>query len=86
MGQWKSEQILMGAIITVYKSDSGELRIKIVFSDHSVLDEKAVKSIRNGKIRYDYTNAHGEYYMVEDNGNLGAYGTNGKIREDKKIN
>ena len=86
LGQWKSEQTLMGAIITLYKSNNGDLKIKMVFPDKSVSDKKVVKSIQNGKIRYEDNNAHDEYYMIEDNGNLGFYGNNGKFGEANKIN
>ncbi|GGI92412.1 hypothetical protein [Legionella impletisoli] len=86
LGQWKSEQTLMGAIITLYKSDNGDFRIKTVFPDKSISDEKVVKSSQNGKIRYDDNNTHGEYYIIEDNGNLGFYGNNGKFGEAIKIN
>ena len=28
------------------------------------------KKLKNGIIRYDYKNNHGEYYLIEKNGNL----------------
>lgn len=47
----------------------------------SELIEELYKSTQNGLTRYDYENHHGEYYIIEKNGNLSFYSENGKFKE-----
>lgn len=35
--------------------------------------------------RLNYQNSHGEYFVIEQNGDLGSYGINGKFSEAKRI-
>jgi hypothetical protein len=48
--------------------------------------DRAKPWLLNGKKRYKDQNSHGEYYVLESNGNLGLYGRNGKFDEAIKIN
>ena len=59
--------------------------MRISFKDGSVMDSEIVESSLGGKTKYQDDNQHGEYYIVESNGNLGLYGENGKFDEAVKI-
>jgi len=48
-------------------------------------EEVFEKKLKGGIIRYEYKNIHGEYYLIEKNGNLGLYDDSGKFKEAKKI-
>jgi hypothetical protein len=80
-----------------YTYNSGELDIlvelvnspdslyaKVSWHDGSYSYNRITKSIENGKTRYDFPNDHGEYYMLEENGNLGFYGNDGKFQEARR--
>lgn len=66
--------------------ENGALYMKTLFAKtgniaQSELAEELIKKQEGKSIRYDYQNHHGEYYLVEENGNLGFYGENGKFKE-----
>lgn len=83
IGKWKSNKSLMGAIITLVKRGD-KIHHIINFKDGGKIDEKvSIKTVK-GKKQY-ITNAFGEYYIIEKNGNLGMYGDNGKFDEAIKI-
>ena len=72
--------------------EDGKLFMKSIYpktelaGDGGELKEEVVeKKLKNGMIRYDYENIHGEYYLIEKNGNLGLYNDSGKFKEAKKI-
>lgn len=85
IGKWRSEKSLMGATLILYKNPENKLTIRITFKDGTNTESEIKKSQKNGKTRYDDNNEHGEYYILESNGNLGMYGTNGKFDEAVKI-
>ncbi len=66
--------------------ENGTKYIKILFKkSKEVMTEKlTIKKQKDGRLRYDYKNTHGEYYLLEKNGNLGIYDNDGKFREYKK--
>lgn len=57
---------------------------KTKYANATDLVEELTKITFRGLIRYDYPNNHGEYYLIEKNGNLGQYSSDGKFREVKK--
>jgi hypothetical protein len=75
----------MGAVLILYRNIQGKLIMRITFKDGSKLDREIIKSTQGGKTKYKDNNKHGEYYIIEDNGNLGMYGKNGKFEEAVKI-
>ena len=85
LGKWRSEKSLMGATLILYKNTKNELKMKIIFKDGSSMESEVKTSTKDGKTRYDYDNEHGEYYILELNGNLGMYGNDGKFDEAIKI-
>jgi hypothetical protein len=85
IGKWRSEKSLMGAVLILYKDHEGKLMTRIAFKDGSTMDSEVVKSRQGGKVKYQDDNDHGEYYILESNGNLGMYGNDGKFDEAFKI-
>lgn len=82
IGQWKSDKSLAGAVITIYKDSSGTLFEQINYKNGQ---GSARELTLDGENKYAYKeDLHGEYYMIESNGNLGMYGTNGKFDEAVK--
>ncbi len=75
----------MGAVLILYKDHEGKLMTRIAFKDGSTMDSEVVKSRQGGKVKYQDDNDHGEYYILESNGNLGMYGNDGKFDEAFKI-
>ena len=85
VGQWRDDTPMIENVKIIYKADD-KLKIQTTYKDGSQSDDKLIKKKENGKTRYDFAdNPHGEYFIVEDNGNLGMYGENGKFKEAKKI-
>lgn len=85
LGKWRSEKSLMGAALILFKNPEGRLMMRITFKDGSNIDSEVVESTKDGKTKYQDDNAHGEYYILEPNGNLGMYGNDGKFDEAVKI-
>ena len=90
IGAWKDNDAMMPSKIYLVK-ENGKLYIKTVrakskYSEAVELVEEVRKSGKNGKVRYDYDNKHGEYYLIEKNGNLGLYDELGKFKEAIKLN
>lgn len=85
LGRWRSEKSLMGAALILYKNPEGKLMMRVAFKDGSKMDSEILESTQKGKTRYQGDNEHGEYYILESNGNLGMYGSDGKFDEAIKI-
>ena len=85
IGKWRSEKSLMGAALILYKNHEGKLMMRIAFKDGGIMDREVVKSKQGVKTKYQDDNEHGEYYILETNGNLGMYGNDGKFDEAVKI-
>lgn len=67
----------------------GKLLMKTIYAktkygDAFEIEEQLIEKTFNGLIRYDGDNDHGEYYVIEKNGNLGLYNRDGKFNEAKK--
>lgn len=58
---------------------------KLAGDGREMKEEVFKRKLKNGLIRYNYKNNHGEYYLIEKNGNLGLYDDSGKFKEAKKI-
>jgi len=81
VGKWRSEKSLMGASLFLYKNSENKLIMRITFKDGGKTESEIKESVKNGKTCYDDDNEHGEYYILEANGNLGMYGPDGKFDE-----
>lgn len=85
LGKWRSEKSLMGGVLMLFKNPEGELIMRIAFKDGNPVDREVAEATQGGNIKYQYDNKHGEYYIVESNGNLGMYGNDGKFDEAVRI-
>jgi hypothetical protein len=85
LGKWRSEKSLMGGTLILYKNSDNKIKMRIIFKDGSSMESEVRTSTIDGKTRYDDDNEHGEYYILETNGNLGMYGNDGKFDEAIKI-
>jgi len=72
--------------------ENGKLYMKSIYPKSKLAgdggemkEEVFEKKLKDGIIRYDYKNNHGEYYLIEQNGNLGLYDDSGKFKEAEKI-
>lgn len=86
LGKWRSDESLMGATLILYTNSESKLKMRINFKDGRELEREINKSSLNGKTCYRDDNKHGEYYILESNGNLGMYGNDGKFDEAVKLN
>tara|TARA_R110000737_G_scaffold246939_1_gene257161 strand:- start:1571 stop:2278 length:708 start_codon:yes stop_codon:yes gene_type:complete len=57
---------------------------KSSLTDGSEIIEEIVEKKKGNVTRYDFKNTHGEYYIIEKNGNLGMYDLDGKFKEAVK--
>jgi hypothetical protein len=85
LGKWKSHNSLMGSVL-IYHQIGKEKYMTIKFFDGGESVKKVKISKKNGKTKLNDDNGFGEYYILEDNGNLGMYGDNGKFDEAVIIN
>nr|WP_321237556.1 hypothetical protein [uncultured Psychroserpens sp.] len=70
--------------------EHNKLIMKTIYAKSSITNggeilEDLLKTKKNGLTKYNYENNHGEYYIIEKNGNLGLYDKNGKFKEAKKV-
>jgi len=86
IGKWRSEKSLMGASLILYTNKQGQLIMKTTYKDGQTTSDEIKEKTKNSKKIFDDGNSHGEYYIIESNGNLGLYGKNGKFDEAEKIN
>lgn len=85
IGKWRDETLMIESVEIIYKAD-GKVRIQTTYKDGSQSDYELTEKQENGKTRYDFVDiSRDEYFIVEDNGNLGMYGENGKFKEAKKM-
>ncbi|MBL4663954.1 MAG: hypothetical protein JKY22_10490 [Flavobacteriaceae bacterium] len=83
---WKDNDAMLPNRIFLVR-ENGLLFMKTVYAESELagnggeLIENVTEIKMNGVTRYDYKNAHGEYCLVEKNGNLGLYDESGKFKE-----
>ncbi len=85
LGRWTSEKSLQGGMLTLYRNTDDKLTMRTVFKESSPMDAIVKELKEGGKTKYDDRNSHGEYYVLESNGNLGMYSSDGKFDEASKI-
>ncbi|WP_421890150.1 hypothetical protein [Marinoscillum sp.] len=69
--------------------ENGKLLMKSVYAktkyaNATEIVNELTKTTQNGLTRYNYQNNFGEFYLVEQNGNLSMYNSDGKFKELKK--
>ncbi len=86
LGKWEDQRTMVESSLILYEH-KGKIKLKSTYTDGSFSDRILTKKNIGGRVRYDYLESfHGEYFMVEENGNLGMYGNNGKFTEAVKVN
>lgn len=84
IGKWRDDRPMAANAMIIFRV-AGKLKIKTTFVDGSTGEQGLVAKKVNGKTRYDYVEYfHGEYFIVESNGNLGMYSSDGKFGEATK--
>lgn len=85
LGKWRDNRPMAEMTLILFK-EAGKPVMKLVFKDGSSMEEKLKASKAHGLIKYQsIEDIHGEYYILEKNGNLGLYGPNGKFSEAKRV-
>ena len=81
IGEWKDEGWPGNALIKIYE-DSGTIKMKKSFADGSNQDTTLIESMYSGKPRFEEVgNDFGEYYLINENGELEIYDKEGFIRK-----
>ena len=75
--------LLIALILSVFVLPVANAGLVEIYINDS---EELTESKLDGKTRYEYENTHGEYYLIEANGNLALYDESGKVTECVKIN
>lgn len=80
IGEWLDESPYIGARYTLIKKNSKIFMIR-KFKDGSGSEKEMIQKNQSGRLRFEEKegNDFGEYYVIERNGNLGAYDSNGLI-------
>lgn len=85
IGKWQDTRPYSDVTMIIFEKNN-QIYMKRAFPDGSSGDSEFIKKKQNGKIRFELKeNTHKEYYLIEENGNLGMYGENGKFGEAVKI-
>jgi hypothetical protein len=85
LGKWRCDKSLSGATLVLYKDTNNKIIMRLKLKTGSIIDEGVTESKTKGKTSYITGNKHGEYYILESNGNLGMYDYEGKFDEAKKL-
>lgn len=80
IGEWLDESPYVGAKYTL-KKKNGKIIMVRKFKDGSGSEKEMIQKKHSGKLRFEEKegNDFGEYYLIERNGNLGAYDSAGLI-------
>lgn len=68
-----------------------KLYMKSIYADNGLIGkggqliEEVFEKKQKNTIRYDYENNHGEYYLIDENGNLSLYNDSGKFKEMARL-
>ncbi|HNR85315.1 MAG TPA: hypothetical protein PKN22_01300 [Taishania sp.] len=85
LGKWQCNKSLMGAILVLYRKDTGDIIMRINWDAENFTENVVSESLYKNLKRYDDNNDNGEFYLIENNNNLGMYGINGKFDEALKL-
>ena len=80
-GKWRSEKSLPGAILVLNEDAEGQMHVLISVLGEIKMDSKVQETSMDGNPKYIDPNSHGEFYVLEANGNLGMYNNMGKFDE-----
>jgi hypothetical protein len=84
VGKWYDNSPGVEKSIIIYKIDE-VYKIRYTFADESLSEQDLEFFNENGKSKFVYENDFGEYYLIEEDGSLGVYDTDGLIHTSKEI-
>ena len=85
IGRWIDDTPQMGWVITISRN-ANILELSIKYKDGSEASKKLIEKIVNGQKRWiEEDNVFGEYYVLNNDGNLSIYDTEGLIKTLPKI-
>jgi len=85
IGRWIDNTPYMGGVITI-SGNANILELSIKYKDGSESSKKLIEKIVNGQKRWiKEDNVFGEYYVLNNDGNLSIYDTEGLIKTLSKI-
>jgi hypothetical protein len=86
IGEWLDEVPFVGAKYTLMKKNDKITMVR-KFKDGSGSEKEMIQVNQSGRTRFEEKggNRHGEYYLIERDGNLGAYDQQGFIRTMRSI-
>ena len=80
IGRWIDQTPYMGGVITISRN-ANILKLSIKYKDGSSTKKKLIEKIVNGQKRWiEEDNVFGEYYVLNNDGNLSIYDTEGLIK------
>ncbi len=84
IGKWLDSSPYMENSIIIYKTN-GVYKMTRNYKDDSKSEKNLQSSKISGKLRFEYKNKFGEYFLIENDGSLGLYDENGLITTAKEI-
>ena len=86
IGEWLDESPFTGAKYTLIKKNEKIIMVR-KFKDGSGSGKEMIQKNQSGKLRFEEKegNDFGEYYLIERNGDLGAYDSDGFIGKMRSI-
>lgn len=86
IGEWLDDSSYVGAKYTLMKKNRKIFMIR-KFKDGSGSEKEMIQKNHSGRLRFEEKegNDFGEYYLIEKNGNLGAYDSSGIISTMRSI-
>ncbi len=85
IGRWIDNTPYLGGVITISRN-ANILELSIKYKDGSKSSKKLIEKIVNGQKRWiEEDNVFGEYYVLNNDGNLSIYDTDGLIKTLPKI-
>jgi hypothetical protein len=85
IGRWIDNTPYSGGVITISRN-ANILELSIKYKDGSKSSKKLIEKIVNGQKRWiEEDNVFGEYYVLNNDGNLSIYDTEGLVKTYPKI-
>ena len=86
IGDWLDESPYVGAKYTFLKKNGKIIMIR-KFKDGSGSEKEMIQKNQSGRLRFEEKGGYdfGEYYLIEKDGNLGAYDKDGLINTMRSI-
>ncbi len=84
IASWKNREAYTESV-THLVEEKGKMLMKVISKGCVESVEELMEERLKNTVKYSYLNNHGEYYIIEGNGNLGYYSADGKWMEAQRI-